>query len=59
MIVANNLKQPGAGFEVDTNVATLLTKKGAEELPLLQKGELADRLLDRLLALWQAKRGEH
>lgn len=59
MIVANNLKQPGAGFEVDTNVATLLTKEGAEELPLLQKGELADRLLDRLLALWQAKRGEH
>ena len=51
MIVANNLKQEGAGFGTDTNVVTLLTKEGAEELPLLSKEEVADRLLDRLLAL--------
>ena len=51
MIVANNLKQKGAGFGTDTNVVTLLTKEEAEELPLLSKEEVADRLLDRLLAL--------
>lgn len=51
MIVANNLRQEGAGFGTDTNVVTLLTKQGTEELPLLSKEEVADRLLDRLLAL--------
>lgn len=51
MIVANSLRQEGAGFGTDTNVVTLLTKEGAEELPLLSKEEVADRLLDRLLAL--------
>lgn len=51
MIVANSLRQEGAGFGTDTNVVTLLTKDGAEELPLLSKEEVADRLLDRLLDL--------
>lgn len=51
MIVANNLKQEGAGFGTDTNVVTLLTKDRTEELPLLSKEEVADRLLDRLLTL--------
>lgn len=51
MIVANSLRQAGAGFGADTNIVTLLTKEGAEELPLLSKEEVADRLLDRLLAL--------
>ncbi len=51
MIVANNLKQEGAGFGTDTNVVTLLTKERTEELPLLSKEEVADRLLDRLSAL--------
>lgn len=51
MIVANNLKQEGAGFGTDTNVVMLLTKEGAEELPLLTKEEVADRLLGRLLEL--------
>lgn len=51
MIVANSLRQEGAGFGADTNVVTLLTKEKTEELPLLSKEEVADRLLDRLLAL--------
>ena len=51
MIVANNLKQEGAGFGTDTNVVTLLTKEGTEELPLLSKEDVADRLLDRLKEL--------
>ena len=51
MIVANHLKQEGAGFGTDTNVVTLLSKEGMEELPLLSKEEVASRLLDRLLVL--------
>ena len=50
MIVANNLKQEGAGFGTDTNVVTLLTREETRELPLLSKEEVADRLLDHILA---------
>lgn len=49
MIVANNLKQEGAGFGTDTNVVTLLTKDETVELPLMSKEEVADRLLDHIL----------
>ncbi len=49
MIVANNLKQKGAGFGTDTNVVTFLTKEAAEELPMLSKDEVADKLLDRIM----------
>lgn len=50
MIVANNLKQEGAGFGTDTNVVTLLTRGETRELPLLSKEDVADRLLDHILA---------
>ena len=46
MICANNLKVAGAGFGVDTNVLTLITADGVEELPLLSKEEAACRILD-------------
>ncbi len=49
LIAANNLKTDGAGFGTDTNVITLITKNGAEELPLMSKDEAAHRILDRLL----------
>ena len=49
MIVANNLKQEGAGFGTDTNVVTFLTKEGSVELPMMSKEEVADRLLDHIL----------
>lgn len=48
MIAANNVKVPGAGFAVDTNVLTLITKEGATELPLMSKYDAANALLDRL-----------
>ena len=41
MIVANNLKTPGAGFGVDTNVVTILTREGAEPLSLQSKDDVA------------------
>ena len=49
MIAANNLKESGAGFGVDTNVLTLITKNWKQELPLLSKEALADILLDEIL----------
>ncbi|MCD8361793.1 MAG: bifunctional phosphopantothenoylcysteine decarboxylase/phosphopantothenate--cysteine ligase CoaBC [Lachnospiraceae bacterium] len=51
MIAANNLKTDGAGFGTDTNVLTLITKDGAEELPLMSKDEAAQRILDRLFQI--------
>ena len=51
MICANNLKVAGAGFGVDTNVLTLITAAGCEELPLMSKEEAAGRILDRAIAL--------
>lgn len=50
MIVANNLKTPGAGFGVDTNVVTLITRDGAEPLPLLSKDQVAMRIADAIAA---------
>ena len=49
MIAANNLKVEGAGFGVDTNLLTLITKDGLDELPLVAKEAAADLLLDRIL----------
>lgn len=48
MIVANNLKVKGAGFGTDTNVVTIITKDGIEELEMMSKTEVAQRLLDRI-----------
>lgn len=49
MIVANNLKVAGAGFGVDTNVVTILTPDGIQELPLMGKDQVAGRLLDEII----------
>lgn len=49
MIVANNLKEEGAGFGTDTNVVTLLTKDGEKQLPVLEKEEVAHRIFDEIL----------
>ena len=51
MICANNLKQAGAGFGVDTNVITMITKDATTELPLLSKEQAANAILDQCLAL--------
>lgn len=51
MICANNLKVPGAGFGVDTNVITMITKEDITELPLLSKDEAANTILDKAISL--------
>ena len=48
MIVANNLKVPGAGFGVDTNVVTIITAQGVTELPLQSKDAVAGHIADAI-----------
>ena len=52
MIVANNVTEAGSGFDGDTNIATILDcYGGTRSLPLMTKEDLADQILDHLLAL--------
>jgi len=51
LIVANDLSRKGAGFEGDTNVISILDREGGlQELPLMDKKDAADRILDRISA---------
>ena len=49
MIVANNLKQEGAGFGTDTNIVTFITADDVEEMPIMSKEEVAFLLLKKIL----------
>jgi phosphopantothenoylcysteine decarboxylase/phosphopantothenate--cysteine ligase len=57
LLVVNDAREPGAGFEVPTNRVTFLQPgRDDEALPLLPKFEVADQILDRVVELAQAKR---
>lgn len=49
MIVANNVKEEGAGFATDTNKVVVITKDGMKDLPLMSKEEVADALLSEIM----------
>lgn len=51
MIVCNNLKDEGAGFQCDTNKVTIITKDSVEPLALMSKGEVAEEILNRIADL--------
>lgn len=51
MIVANDVTAPGAGFDVNTNIVTLVTKEKMTSLPLLLKDQVADHILSAILEL--------
>jgi phosphopantothenoylcysteine decarboxylase / phosphopantothenate---cysteine ligase len=51
MIVANNLKEKGAGFQLDTNIVTLITKEKEIQLELMPKEQIAGLLLTNILEL--------
>ncbi|MDD5476352.1 MAG: bifunctional phosphopantothenoylcysteine decarboxylase/phosphopantothenate--cysteine ligase CoaBC [Syntrophales bacterium] len=52
LIIANDLGEPGAGFRHDTNVVKILdVDGGVETLPMMDKGDVADRILDRVVGL--------
>lgn len=50
MIVANNVKDAGAGFQGDTNVITMISRDSVMELPLMDKEEAAHAILTEILA---------
>ena len=54
LIVANDVTQPGAGFGVDTNIATLITRDEMISRPLQSKRALAEDILDKVLELRRA-----
>ena len=49
MICANSLRKAGAGFGVDTNVITLITREGHRELPMMSKDDAAHEILNEIL----------
>ena len=56
LIVANDVTREGAGFEVDTNIVTLIgTDGGSQSHPQMSKDAVADLILDRIVALRAAK----
>ncbi|HEY4632398.1 MAG TPA: bifunctional phosphopantothenoylcysteine decarboxylase/phosphopantothenate--cysteine ligase CoaBC, partial [Candidatus Limnocylindrales bacterium] len=56
LLVANDVAEPGSGFGTDTNRVAILDADGArEDLPLLSKREVADRVLDRVARALDAR----
>lgn len=55
LIVANNLKQEGAGFQTDTNVVTIITETAIKPLQQMSKDQVAEAVLDEILSLKKEK----
>ena len=53
LVVANDITKDGAGFNTDTNIATIITANAEIELPLMSKRDLADKILDEVVKLRQ------
>lgn len=51
LIVANDVTRAGAGFDVDTNIVTLIDEDEMRELPIMSKRDVADSVLDHVLKL--------
>ena len=59
LLVANDVAEPGSGFGTDTNRVSILAADGSrDDLPLLPKREVADRVLDRVVAALDARSTE-
>lgn len=55
LIALNDVSRADAGFDVDTNALTLISREATVELPLLSKQEAAQRLLDEVIRLRQER----
>ena len=51
LVVANDITKKGAGFNIDTNIAVILTRENKIDLPLMSKREMADKILDEIVKL--------
>lgn len=57
LVVGNDVTSPGSGFDVDTNIVTLIDKEGkVESLPLMSKRDVADKILDRVVGMMKQSR---
>lgn len=56
MIIANNLKDAGAGFGTDTNIVTVITETDCIELPIMSKEEVAKKIVDQILKNYNLER---
>lgn len=54
-VVCNDVTKPGAGFDGNTNIVTIVDSRGEENLPMMSKRDVADRILDRIALLWGAQ----
>ena len=51
LVIANDITKKGAGFNTETNIATIISRTGEMELPLMSKRDLADKILDEVIKL--------
>jgi len=51
LVIANDITMEGAGFNTDTNIATIVTRDGEVDLPLMAKRDMADKILDAVVDL--------
>ena len=51
LIVANDVTRPGAGFNADTNIVTLISRDSSEDLPMMSKRKVAEAILDKISAI--------
>ncbi|MEP6705214.1 MAG: bifunctional phosphopantothenoylcysteine decarboxylase/phosphopantothenate--cysteine ligase CoaBC, partial [Acidobacteriota bacterium] len=59
IVVANDITRDGAGFNTDTNIATIITpdNEDASELPMMSKRQLADKILDKIVNIRKSQNG--
>lgn len=55
MICANNLKLAGAGFGTDTNIVTVITQHSVEEMPIMSKDKVANKIIDKAIDISKQK----
>jgi phosphopantothenoylcysteine decarboxylase / phosphopantothenate---cysteine ligase len=56
LVIANDITKKGAGFNTDTNIATIITEHEETNLPLMSKRDLADKILDEVVKLRNGKK---
>ena len=59
MIIANNVKVAGAGFGTDTNVVTIITSDNTKELPIMDKEDVANAILDEICERYLSQSGSN
>ena len=55
LIVGNDVSEPGAGFDVETNAVTIIGRDQEQSLPMQSKARVADAILDRVEQLLRAR----